>query len=228
MKKLLLTTIIALLLSIASYSQTVCPPTITQLGFSITRPVTLNQKVGGATYCEPDANQIDTWSIVEAQTLWKIDQGGNILVADATAVNNSALTTFVFTIRITDNGSPILFNSATVTLTDVNTPPVIAPQTFNIAENTILGTTVGTIVASDPNAGQTLTYTIISGNTNNTFSLTTAGVLKVASNTALDFEATPTYSIVVRATDNGTGALFAQATMTVNVTNVNEAPVIKN
>jgi hypothetical protein len=126
-----------------------------------------------------------------------------------------------------DNGTPVLSNTAGVTINDTNSPPVIAPQTFAVNENMPNGTLVGTVVATDPNTSQTKTFSIVSGNVNSTFSINaTTGAIVVTNVAALNFEATPTYSIVIKVQDNGTPALSAQATMTINVNNVNEAPVI--
>lgn len=232
MKKLFLMLIAIVLFGAFGYSQTVCPPPVTQFTFTISRPVVLNQKVGGASVCDPDNAtnpnlQTATWSIVETQTLWKMNTNGDILVADATAVNNSALTTFTLTIKVTDNGTPFLSSTADVTLNDSNSPPVIAPQTFAVNENMPNGTVVGTVVATDPNSTQTKTFSIVSGNVNGTFSINaTTGVILVTNVSALNFEATPTYALVIKVVDNGTPSLSAQATITINVNNVNEAPVI--
>ncbi|HPT02987.1 MAG TPA: right-handed parallel beta-helix repeat-containing protein, partial [Bacteroidales bacterium] len=43
-----------------------------------------------------------------------------------------------------------------------NHPPVISNQSFSLNENSANGSIVGTVVASDPDAGQTLTYSIVS------------------------------------------------------------------
>jgi molybdopterin-binding protein len=227
MKKLFLMLIAIVLFGTIGYSQVVCPTPVTQFTFTISRPVVLNQKVGGASVCDPDVGQTAVWSIVETQTLWKMNTNGDILVADATAVNNSALTTFSLTIKVTDNGTPVLASTAGVTINDTNSPPVIAPQTFAVNENMPNGTLVGTVVATDPNTSQTKTYSIVSGNVNSTFSINaTTGAIVVTNVAALNFEATPTYAIVIKVQDNGTPSLSAQATMTINVNNVNEAPVI--
>ncbi|MBL0135867.1 MAG: cadherin repeat domain-containing protein [Chitinophagaceae bacterium] len=113
--------------------------------------------------------------------------------------------------------------------TGANLPPVIANQSFSISENSANGTTVGTVVASDPNAGQTLTYSILSGNTSTAFAInSTTGVLTVANTTALNYETTPSFALVVKVQDNGTGNLSNQATVTVNLINQNEAPTVNN
>src|SRR5262249_7116228 len=51
------------------------------------------------------------------------------------------------------------------------------------------------------------------------------GQLTVANSAALDFETTPTFSLTVQVTDNGSPALSSAATVTINLGNVNEAPV---
>ena len=100
---------------------------------------------------------------------------------------------------------------------------------FSVAENSANGTNVGTVVASDPDAGQTLTYSILSGNTSGAFAINAStGVLTVANSAALNFEVTPSFALVVKVQDNGTGTLSSQATVTVSLTNINEVPVISN
>jgi hypothetical protein len=111
-----------------------------------------------------------------------------------------------------------------------NSPPAIEPATFGIAENSANGTAVGTVTFSDPDnpaAGQTLTLSLQAGNTGNTFAIDgSTGQLTVANNTLLDFETHPQFTLTVRVTDNGTPVFFREATVTVNVTDVNEPPVI--
>jgi hypothetical protein len=134
-------------------------------------------------------------------------------------------------VKVQDNGTGNLSSQATVTvsLTDVNEVPVISNQSFSIAENAVNGTTVGTVIASDPDAGQLLSFSILSGNTSGAFAIDAiSGVISVANTTALNFEATPSFALVVKVQDNGTGTLSSQAIVTVSLTDVNEAPVISN
>lgn len=103
-------------------------------------------------------------------------------------------------------------------------PPVIANQTRVIAENSVNGATVGAaLVASDPDAGQTLSYSITGGNTNTTFAINpTTGQLTVANSAALNYEVTPSYALTVQVADTGTPPLSSSAIITVTITNVNE------
>jgi len=95
-----------------------------------------------------------------------------------------------------------------------NHPPSIQNQDFQLNENIPSGTNVGTVVASDPDAGQTLTYTIVSGNTNGAFAINdSTGVLSVANAAALNVD----FALVVKVQDNGAGELSSQATITINI-----------
>ncbi|MDZ4686728.1 MAG: cadherin repeat domain-containing protein, partial [Planctomycetaceae bacterium] len=103
-------------------------------------------------------------------------------------------------------------------------PPVINNQTFAVAENRPIGHVVGTVVASDPDVGQTLTYAITAGNTGNVFAINAStGQITVASPT-LNFEGINQYNLTVQVTDNGAPTSSSSATVTVNITNLNEAP----
>jgi hypothetical protein len=100
--------------------------------------------------------------------------------------------------KVQDNGTGTLSSQATVTvsLTNINEVPVINNQAFSVAENSANGTNVGTVVASDPDAGQTLTYSILSGNTSGAFAINAStGVLTVANSSALNFETTPSFPL---------------------------------
>jgi len=110
----------------------------------------------------------------------------------------------------------------------INLPPTILNQNFQINENSTNGIVVGNIVATDPNAGQTLTYTILSGNSNGVFTINSlSGVLTVANSSALNYEVTPSFALVIKVQDNGSGNLSSQANISVTLINVNEVPIIQ-
>ncbi len=107
-----------------------------------------------------------------------------------------------------------------------NHSPVIGSQSFSLNENSPLGTVVGTVAATDPDSGQTLTYAIIGGIPAGAFALNSAtGQITVADPSLLNYEATPSLNLIVRVTDNGSPTLSASALVTINLTDVNEAPV---
>jgi|GEM_PF-1827268 len=152
---------------------------------------------------------------------------GELFVKNRGPLDAEVNPVFSLTVMVSDAGGQSNMATITVNLDDQNDAPVIAPQQFNLAENTIAGTVVGQVAASDPDApAQTLTYSILSGNTGNAFGITSGGQLFVMNRAPLDFEVNPVFSLTVQVTDNGSPALSSTAVVTVNLTDVNEQPVI--
>ena len=115
------------------------------------------------------------------------------------------------------------FQTITVTVTDVNEPPMLAPTaTKSIAENVV---DVLTVIATDPDTGTTLTYSITGGADSTRFSIDqSTGDLTFK--TAPDFEAGSAdgdddYEVEVTVSD---GTNSAMQTITVTVTDENDNP----
>ncbi len=101
-------------------------------------------------------------------------------------------------------------------------PTNITLSNSSIAENAGVNATVGGLSTTDPDVGNTFTYTLVSGtgSTGNGAFNISGSTLRATS--SLDFEAQSSYSVRIRTTDQG--GLFFEKVFTVNVTNVNEAP----
>lgn len=101
-------------------------------------------------------------------------------------------------------------------------PTDLALSTAAVAENSASGTTVGTFSTTDPDAGDTFTYTLVAGagDTDNARFAVAGNTLATAS--VFDFETTPSASVRVRTTDSA-GNTFEKA-FTVTITNANDAP----
>ena len=94
-----------------------------------------------------------------------------------------------------------------------------APYTFEVAEDAAVDDEVGTVSASDPDADDTVAYSITAGNDDGHFALDgSTGAITVAS--ALDYESTASYTLTVEASDERGGT--ATTTVTVTVTDVAE------
>lgn len=103
-----------------------------------------------------------------------------------------------------------------------DSPTNITLSATSIAENAGANAVVGTLSTTDPNAGNTFTYTLVSGTgstDNSSFNISGSQLRATAS---LDFEAQSSYSVRVRSTDQG--GLFTEKAFTITVTDVNEAP----
>ena len=132
-------------------------------------------------------------------------------------------------VRGTDNGTSAQSTNATLTVTvsAVNDAPVIVQSTFSVAEDTaagvvILPTQIFTPGPSNESA-QTITLSLI------TLPTASQGVATILPNGSLQFVPALNFfgpvNFVVRGTDNGTPALSTDATLTINVTPVNDGPI---
>jgi len=99
-----------------------------------------------------------------------------------------------------------------------NTSPVASDANFVVAEDVAVGTTVGTVTATDD--GDDVSFAITAGNTGGAFSVDgDTGVVSVAR--TLDYETTPAYVLTVTASDP---FLSDTASVAVVVTDVADGP----
>ena len=185
-----------------------------------TAPVVANQ-----SFMIAENNAIDA---VIGQIVATDAEGDNLTFSGANAVLSiaaggeiTALTTFDFetaashTITATVSDGE-LSNTATITINVVdaneNTAPVIANQSFAIAENNAIDAVIGQIVATDAE-GDNLTFS----GANSVLSIATNG--QITALTAFDFETTTSHTITATVSD---GELSSTAIITVNITDVQE------
>jgi gliding motility-associated-like protein len=174
------------------------------------------------------ANETVTWSIsgTDASKL-SISSAGVLTFATAPDFENptdaDANNTYILIIKATDASGNFTTQNITVTVTDVNEAPTdISLSASSIAENNAANATVGTLSSTDPDAGDTHTYSLVSGTGSaDNASFNISGNSLRATN-ALDFETKSSYSIRIRTTD--AGGLTFDKVFTVTVTNANEAP----
>ena len=139
------------------------------------------------------------------------------------ALDYETKTSYKMTVSVSD-GTLSDTITVTINITNVNevpTFPATTATTLEIAENTAANTNIGDpVTATDPDSGDTLTYSFdATGDT--TFDIdSSTGQLKTSA--ALDFETKNSYTVTVTATDSN--SLTATIEVTINITNVNEAP----
>ena len=120
----------------------------------------------------------------------------------------------------------------TISVTDVNEPPQFADDAatnLEVSEDTTTGAGIGEYEASDPDAGDTVTYSV-SGTDAALFQVDSNGQLQVKA--ALDFEDKSSLTVVVSATDSRddsggteqTPVPDDSITVTITLTNVFERP----
>ena len=208
-------------------------PAITTATYSLAENSPNGIVLGTIEASDPDGDTL-TYTIVSGNDAEAFGLGrgtGVLSVAKSAVLDYETITTFSLLVRVSDGA---LSDSATFTinLTDVdedsittNQAPSITAATYSLAENSPNGIVLGTIEASDPD-GDTLTYTIVSGNDAEAFGLGRGtGVLSVAKSAVLDYETITTFSLLVRLSD---GALSDSATFIINLTDVDEDSITTN
>ena len=182
---------------------------------STNNPITL-------TGSDPDSDPL-TFTIVPASGPTNGTLGGtppNVTYTPNPNFNGSDS----FDFQVDDGNGGTDTATVSITVNSVNDAPAPSGGPFSVAEGTPNGTNVGVpVAANDPDTGQTHTWAITAGNTGGAFAIDGAGQITVANSGAIDFETTPTYSLTVEATDNGTPVLSGTGTVVVNVSDVNDA-----
>lgn len=138
----------------------------------------------------------------------------------------------VLWIKVSDDGTPALTDEVklTVTVTDTNedpffvtarggTTPLVDVAPITIDENTASGTTVATYYAYDPDLDD-LRFILRAARDAQFFSVDQNGVLTVAANQVLDYEAKATYQVEIEVTDDEGGQ--GQILQTINLRNLND------
>lgn len=140
----------------------------------------------------------------------------NILESDETVIFtlSSNGNTSVITSTIVDDEIP---NQAPTNLNISNS---------NIEENKPTSSVIGSFSSIDPDLNSTFTYSLISGTGDTDNSLFVINNDTLETNAIFNYEAKNSYNIRVRTTDQG-GLSFEKA-LTINVINVNEAPIVVN
>ncbi len=209
-------------------------PVVNDQSFWVDENAANGTSVGTVIAADPDAGDRLTYSITAGNTdgAFALDADtGEITVANRAALDYEAHPTFTLTVEVTDSGTPGLTDTATVTihLRDLNEAPLVNDQSFSVGENAANGTSVGTVIATDPDAGDRLTYSITGGNTDGAFALDVdTGEITVANRAALDYETHPTFTVTVEVTDSRTPGLTDSATITIHLVNLNEAPLVND
>ena len=203
-------------------------PVIANQAFSVDENSADGTVVGTVAASDADTGDTISFSITAGNTGDAFAIGassGDLTVNNTTQLDFETTPSFSLTVQVQDSGG--LTATVTVNLNDLNEAPTIANQAFGVDENSANGTVVGTVAATDVDTGDTLTFSITGGNTGSAFAIgSTTGDLTVNDTTQLDFETTPSFSLTVQVADSG--ALTADATVTVNLTDVNETPSIDN
>lgn len=201
-------------------------PTDISLSFaSVQENLPSGTVVGNFSTTDPDTGNTFVYSLVSGQ--------GSVDNSSFRIVNGQLVTTASFDfetknvynirVRSTDPGSLWVEKEFTISVTNsTDAPTDIGLSNTSVAENQAAGAVVGTFSSIDPDAGNTFTYTLVTGtgsNDNTSFAISNGQLVTAAS---FNFETQSSYLIRVRSTDQS--GLFLNKQFTVTITNINEQP----
>lgn len=147
-------------------------------------------------------------------------------LAVSAALDRERCALYELTVRATDGGGLHAEARVRVAVDDVNDNPPrfgLASYSARVREDVPVGTLVGVLEAFDPDlgAGGQVAYTLPDAGADAAFAVDAAsGALRTTR--ALDFEERQVYGVTVRATDGGQPALWAEASLIVEVEDVDE------
>lgn len=207
------------------------PPNIskTHYLFSIDENINISTIIGCVSSTDKENSSIQYYlSTMEGEisTVFLLDKTSGCLSLQQ-LVDAEKQSRYLLKIVAVDSGIVQLRTTSTVevTINDVNdNPPSFASLVYNIdiLENTLAGTNLLTVKATDPDFGGTdiINYNIFSGNIGEKFSISNSGQLVLES--SLDFENQSSYSLQVVASDASLTSFFDTTTISIHVVNINE------
>ena len=158
--------------------------------------------------------------------LFEIDESTGALTYTGSGEDyESGTTSYPLTVRASD-GTHTADVAVTVSVTDVEEAPAFDEPSYafdlaELADGSSTAVALGTVSATDPQ-NDTLTYSIAAGNDDGLFEIDESTGALTYTGTGEDYESdTKSYPLTVRASD---GTHTADVTVTVSVTDVEEAP----
>ncbi len=177
-----------------------------------------NATVGTLATTDADAGDTFTYSFVVGAG--DTDNAAfNISGNALRATNNLSFatqSTYSVRVRSTDLGGLTTEKVFTVNVIQTNQAPTdITLSASSIPENSGANATVGTMSTTDPDTGNTFTYSLVdgTGDTDNAAFNISGNALRATNN--LDFETKSSYTVRVRSTDQG--GLFTEKVFTISV-----------
>lgn len=209
-------------------------PTIAQQKFDVDELEPVGTVLNGSPVKDGDLDTASAFKVhkyfaVDGDTaLFAIDSLTAELTTKVKLVYSDTAKDFSLTVRVVDYsvpGNPLDSEEVMlITLNDVNNAPVIAPDSFQVKENSPESTFVGQIVATDDeDPASALKFSLVGSSKD--FDISESGVITVKKGANIDYERTKSYTLQVEVSD--LKGLTSVGKVKINVENVPEPPVIE-
>jgi hypothetical protein len=200
-------------------------PVIQSQSFSVQKE-TFQNSIGTIVAIDADNGQELSYSIISGDDkgYFTLDPETGLLSANSTSFLAGGQSEFELTIQVTDNANEPLSSTSKVTIkftgeiaASVNNAPSINDQILSVKEEEFTNNIVGQVEATDIDNGQELTYSIVSGNANNMFTIDPqTGEITSVSDQIFNSSAL-SYKLGIMVTDNGVDAKSATAEISIEL-----------
>ena len=196
-------------------------PLINPQSFSASEIISEDAPIGTVVATDSEGDNLTFTIQTNDNGLFEITSTGILSLSPGQSLDFESETDHTITINVSD-GSEDANADVTINVIDVdeNSAPQMSDQSFSIAENSSVGTFVGSLVASDAD-NDNLTFS--TPNTSTAFVISQQGEVTVSGE--LNFEDTDLYQLDIIADD---GVLQTNALLTISITDANDAPIFTN
>lgn len=168
-------------------------------------------EVGTLSTTDSDAGNTFTYTLGGADAASFSIVGSSLRTASV--FNREVKSSYSINVTSTDQGGLAFTKAFTISVTNVNESPTdIALSASSIMENNAVNAVIGTLSVTDPDVGDSVAFSVISGSDKFNISGTS-----LRASVAFDYEAATSHSVTVRATD--AGGLSYDKSFTISVTN---------
>ncbi|MFG0286556.1 MAG: cadherin domain-containing protein [Rhodopirellula sp. JB044] len=209
--------------TISIAASNVAPTAIALSSSSVAENASADTTVGTLSTTDANAGDTFTYSIVSVDgstTDTTFEISGDSLIA-AQTLDFETKDSYSVTVRSTDQGGLFVDQTFSITVLDANDDPTaIALSDNTLADDAVAGSVVGTLTTTDVDAGDSFTYSLVSGDgddDNASFSIVGDQLQAAAT---IDFSSKSSYSVRVRTTDSD-GGIFEQS---FSIVQSNEGP----
>ena len=220
--------------TVADASENAAPVVTADQAFDVAEDAAEGVAVGTVAATDADSDAV-TYAIVSGNDAgyFAIDEatGEVTLTAEGAAALDAEADVTSYdlgVVAVDSKGATSAEQTVTVNVTDVNdnAPVLEAFEAASVEENTAAGAVVATAAATDADANDSLTYAITAGNDAGIFAIDAeTGEITLAADAPSFEDGTTQFTLTVEASD-GTNAVTQD--LVVDLTDVNEAPVIEN
>lgn len=177
--------------------------------------------IGTLSSTDPDVGDTATYSLINNPGNACQIVGNQLRVLTPSEFDHETNPTITVRVRVTDSGGLTYEENIIITVTNVNENPTdISIDNATIQENPNAGDVIGNLSATDPDVGDTATYSL-TNNPGNACQIV-GNQLQVMTPSVFDYETNPTITVRVRVTDSG--GLWHEEDIVITVIDVDDTP----